>query len=380
MVPMAAPAICSLGLIADDLTGANDTAVQFARRGWKTLLTLDGHGGPGAAAEPVDRSVLAMTTDARALENDAAERLTASAAVRLMEAGVDRIYLKIDSTMRGSVPGQIAGALAAWQSRHPNASAVVCPAYPRMGRTVVGNRLLVNGRPVEQSAISRDPVSPVSTSDLAALIPGSTHARPGQPVHQASVVATVDASSDEDLASLAAAIADAGPAVIPVGSAGLAEAMATVWSVGMPPATPLVHPGGIGHFPHPRVLIQVTSLNPVSRAQVERLAEVFPEVVVLLAPAERVGNSSVAEQLAGAFADRVAQETWDVLGLVGGDGARAALRRLDASAIRIVDAMLEGIPLGFVVGGRADGMPIFTKAGGFGAEDALVRVVERIKA
>jgi uncharacterized protein YgbK (DUF1537 family) len=30
-----------LGIIADDLTGAGDASVQFAKRGWRTLLTLD---------------------------------------------------------------------------------------------------------------------------------------------------------------------------------------------------------------------------------------------------------------------------------------------------------------------------------------------------
>ena len=58
---------------------------------------------------------------------------TADAVNALMNAGVDRVFLKIDSTMRGSVPGQVAGALAAWRTRHPDARAVVCPAYPRDG-------------------------------------------------------------------------------------------------------------------------------------------------------------------------------------------------------------------------------------------------------
>ena len=79
-----------------------------------------------------------------------------------------------------------------------------------------------------------------------------------------------------------------------------------------------------------------------------------------------------------AFAEQVAREEWDILGLVGGDGARETLARLGASGIRIVDSLVEGIPLGVVVGGDADGTPVFTKAGGFGAEDALVQCVERM--
>ncbi len=309
-----------------------------------------------------------------------AEKLTAEALAGLINAGVDRIYLKIDSTMRGSVRGQIAGALSAWRTKHPSASAVVCPAYPRMGRTIVANQLLVNGQPVELSSIGRDPLTPVATSDLAVLIPNSSQVAPQRISLTAAPIVTVDASSDDELAKIASAIAAAGSSLIPVGSGGLAEAMAAEWSFAgrghsAGPAPGTRRPTTI----NPRILILVTSLNPVSRAQVVRLTAAFPDVVVLLAPAERVGNKSVAERLAEDFAGRFERETWDVLGFIGGDGARAALGRLDASAVQIVDAILEGIPLGIVVGGQADGMPIFTKAGGFGAEDALVRVVETLK-
>jgi len=374
-VAVAAHTTNTLGLIADDLTGASDTAVQFARRGWTALLTLD---DAGATYEHTTRgpSLLAITTDSRALDNARAEKLTADAMRQVMDAGVSRVYLKIDSTMRGSVPGQIAGALAAWRTRHPDAVAVVCPAYPRMGRTVASNQLLVDDAPVHESSIGRDPVTPVTTSDLARLVPGSRHITPEQLVVNVAPIVTVDARSDEDLATLAAAICAVGPSAIPVVSAGLAEAIAA--STGRVQLQ-RDRPSPTRNAASPRMLIQVTSLNPVSREQAARLSKAFPDVVVLLAPAERVGNASVAERLAATFADRVAQEPWDVLGLIGGDGARAALRRLGASGIRIVDSVLEGIPLGVVVGGRADGMTIFTKAGGFGAADALVRVVERLQ-
>jgi uncharacterized protein YgbK (DUF1537 family) len=66
--------------------------------------------------------------------------------------------------------------------------------------------------------------------------------------------------------------------------------------------------------------------------------------------------------------------------MIGGDGARETLRTLGASGIRIVDSLIEGVPHGVIEGGEADQMPVFTKAGGFGAEDALVRCVERMTA
>jgi uncharacterized protein YgbK (DUF1537 family) len=88
----------------------------------------------------------------------------------------------------------------------------------------------------------------------------------------------------------------------------------------------------------------------------------------------------VAETLAGEFAAHVERGDWDVVGLVGGDGARAALSRLGASGIRILDSLVEGIPFGVIVGGKADGLPVFTKAGGFGSDDALVAAVTRMNA
>ena len=286
-----------------------------------------------------------------------------------MTAGIERIFLKIDSTMRGSVPGQIAGALRAWRTRHADACAVVCPAYPHMGRTVESNRLLVHGQPVHETAIGRDPVSPVRTSEMSSLLPSI-----------ASVIVP-DAVSGDDLREIAARIAAKGPAAIAVGSGGLAGALAEVWSVRsvrLQPDRGGPHP--VPTFHNPRILLLVTSLNPVSHAQVARLKREFPDVAVVLAPTERVPGAAIADDLAEKFAQLAAEKQWDVFGLIGGDGARAALKRLGASGIRIVDAVIEGIPIGFIAGGSADGTAVFTKAGGFGAEDAIVRVVERIRA
>ena len=171
-------------------------------------------------------------------------------------------------------------------------------------------------------------------------------------------------------------ISAAGPSIVPVGSGGLAEALAANWFGELP----VPHDGLLPKGKNSRILLQVSSLNPVSHAQIDRLTTAFPEVVVISAPAERSDSAAVSANLAQAFAQKVERESWDVFGLIGGDGARATLERLGASGIRIVDSLLEGIPLGIVVGGRADGTLVFTKAGGFGAEDALVRAVERMKA
>ncbi len=354
-----------LGVVADDLTGAGDASVQFAKRGWHTFLLLDSTTLDSWTPASPDRSVCAVTTDCRSLGNDAAETLTADAVTSLMRAGVGRLFLKIDSTMRGSVPGQVAGAVTAWRTRHSAAEAVVCPAYPAMGRTVESNRLLVHGEPVERTAFGRDPVSPVNTSDMTALLGAAPH------------VSVVDAATEADLMAIAASISAAGPSIVAVGSGGLAGALAATWCE--PAAFGSAASDIIPRRKNPRILLQVSSLNPVSHAQVARLKAECPDVVVLLTPGERGDSAAVAENLARQFVEQLARGRWDILGLIGGDGARATLRQLGASGVHIVDNLGEGVPVGFIVGGQADGNAVFTKAGGFGAEDALVRVVERLK-
>ena len=139
-----------LGLVADDLTGAGDSAAGFAEQGWRVVLSLQlGR----RIRPPVDRpTVLAVSTTSRAASEDAAAALTAEAVEDVLETGAERLYLKIDSTVRGSVAGQIDGALAVWSQRYPEACAVICPAFPAQRRTVAGGQVLVNGVPVGEIA------------------------------------------------------------------------------------------------------------------------------------------------------------------------------------------------------------------------------------
>jgi uncharacterized protein YgbK (DUF1537 family) len=84
------------------------------------------------------------------------------------------------------------------------------------------------------------------------------------------------------------------------------------------------------------------------------------------------------------IADRLARTVWNVLdsvhagGLVltGGDVAMAVCTALDASAIWIRGEVLPGIPWGILEGGPFAGVPLVTKAGGFGDADSLVAAID----
>lgn len=414
-----------VGIVADDLTGANDSLVQFARAGWTSRLAL------GELEIRGKGSTLATVTDSRSLPHDAAATATAEAVTRLSSAGADRLYVKIDSTMRGSIPAQVDGALRSWREHHGEAFAVVCPAYPAMGRTVANGQLRVNGMPVESTSVGTDPVTPVTTSDLGTLIPGGCCIRLGEgtPTEHAQrllgasgtggLTVIVDASTDEDLHRLAAALGELGPLAVPVGSAGLAAALAAQWGTD----SNLPGPTASAHAPADRVLVVVSSLHDMSRSQANRLINesatsdllvlrpLLKDVqhrtaalewaatqqltaapgttTLLLSPVDRADETltltgaEIAEGLA-AIAGVVLQEAIlrqpdsVALVLMGGDGARAVLRETAAQSVVVAGALQEGVPIGVVDGGTTHGLRVVTKAGGFGNPDSLTDIVYQL--
>ena len=416
----------TVGIVADDLTGGGDSAVQFARDGWRTRLALTAPDG-----QPLGHgAVLAVVSDARAQTDTVARADTGRAVDALAEAGANRLLLKIDSTMRGSAHAQIRGALDSWRTRYPTAFAVVCPAYPMMGRTVKHGRVLVNGQGVETTSVGTDPVTPVTTSRLGELLPGSTHLvlGPGTPAaHAARLreaaqtvtgVVTVDATTDADLLALAEAVALLGVDAVPAGSAGLAVALSRVWCPDLADAAQHPRPAA------ERVVVVVSSLHDMSRSQYAHLlagtptehvrtfapslavllepgaiagwieaelhaAPELPAVVVVATPSERPEASVtdtptaaviIADGLATVTAAVFAHRAVGAVVLMGGEGARAVLDRFEASAIRVTAAIREGIPVGLIEGGRADGLTVVTKAGGFGVTSSIADILPELLA
>lgn len=64
--------------------------------------------------------------------------------------------------------------------------------------------------------------------------------------------------------------------------------------------------------------------------------------------------------------------------LTGGDTALGVLQLLDYQGIELEGELLAGIVRGNLRGGPWDGLTVVTKAGAFGKEDALVRIMERL--
>ncbi|MDA0567707.1 four-carbon acid sugar kinase family protein [Streptomonospora sp. S1-112] len=386
-----------IALVADDLTGANDTGVRFLRAGWSTELQLGSAGGTA--------DVVAVSTDSRAMDAEAAAAAVAEQVRRLH--GARHLYKKVDSTLRGQLAAEVEAARRAWA---PDAVAVVCPAFPEAGRTVVDGVLLVDGVPAHETPVGTDPVTPVRESHIPTLL-GAGHVRlagdgPADPAADAALIAAAgpvvvaDARTDADLERLAAAIAHLGPRAVPVGSAGLAAPMAGAWAAGAAPGT---------------ALVVVTSLHAATRGQVERLAAgapveycpaaalapgadgtawkewharveerlaQAPEILAVVAPEDRalgLDPAEVAHRFGVLTAELAHRHGLAGLVVTGGDGARAVVDALGATGIALTGEVEAGIPAGTLTGGPLHGLPVVTKAGGFGDPDALITAATAIR-
>jgi D-threonate/D-erythronate kinase len=364
-----------MGLVADDLTGAGDSAAGFAEQGWRVELLLDTeHTHQPNHEYPESRpTVLAVTTGSRALPDDQAAKVTDQAVTGVLAAGAERLYLKIDSTVRGSVAGQIRGALTAWRRRYPAAGAIICPAFPAQNRTVHDGTVLVGGQSVTQTAAATDPVTPLASGDLRVIVPGAVTGTLDQ-VGSVSLM-LLDATTDSDLDAIAHHAAAAGAQTLVVGSGGLAAAVARCWAVDRSPTPPPTIGTG-------RILMAASSLHPVTTEQLRLLSTTAEaaHVDVLAAPSGAITTpSAAAAALAARVSAALADPTYGALIIVGGDGAAAILARLSTDRVFIDGALSGGCPTGIVVGGTADGLRVVTKSGGFGTPDTLATIIAQLR-
>jgi len=386
-------------ILADDLTGAADCAIAFAKQGMDSVVAW----GQGTGA---DASVLSAVQNAH------------------WRPGT-RLYKKIDSTLRGQPAAELAvqlAALSAATGRRRAPLAVVAPAFPATGRVTLDGKVLVNGQPLEQTPLwARDhtykcadlPLVFASAGLTSAVIPlevvrqgaDALHARMMDIEAQDLDAVVCDCTELADLGVVAEASLRLDDAVW-VGSAGLAVALAHLTA----PPVSLVHAvpprdGG--------VLLVVGSLAEASRLQARSLADSGLVRHVLVAPEVLFGSAGTPEWLAaqaalsqgldgggsvlleialashpdlarGAeLASRLALLVEQVapklgaLAATGGDTACALLARLGIHGIRLIDEVEPGVPLGLTQGRHC--FPVVTKAGAFGDAGTLWRCLERLK-
>ena len=154
-----------IGIVADDLTGANDTALQFFNLGAKTRILLDTSYTPDNRKKTSE--VLAISSESRNCSTDEAIKRVENAVMTLDENfSIEFYYKKIDSTLRGHIAQE---TLLMLNLLKYDAS-VIIPAFPQEGRITVGGYHLLKGIPIGKTEIAMDPHSPILESHVPSLL------------------------------------------------------------------------------------------------------------------------------------------------------------------------------------------------------------------
>ncbi len=325
-----------------------------------------------------------------------------------LEAVFDDPY-QIDSNLRGNLGVELEAALDEGSFE----LAVLAPAFPANGRTTSRGEQRVAGVPLSELDLYEGGVRVRVSSRVKANLGrlevlaeevflkdirrGREHLK-GLLVKlkdEGIRVVICDAEEEEDLAVIVEAVKSSPVRALLCGSAGLAGPLAEgLRSEGSRPDPP---------FPlRPPRLILSGSLHPLNLRQLSRL-EASGRALLFRLPLEYIEEEileSAAEELSrgkdlGVFSPppvNSARDAVDVASLLGrlgaalqgmvelggvilsgGDTARAFLRESGSPGLSVGKALLPGVALCRLLGKE---LPCITKPGGFGPEDAYLRLLE----
>ncbi|WP_067727617.1 four-carbon acid sugar kinase family protein [Oceanobacillus damuensis] len=423
-----------IGIIADDLTGANDSGVQLTEKGINTSVLFD----IPKMQDHLDNGIV-IDTNSRALPRNEAASVTRQAALFLKESGYRHIYKKMDSTLRGHIGLELQAVKEVFNPEF----VFVAPAFPALGRTTKDGIHFVNGKKIALTEVSKDPKHPVTESYIPALIENAT----GEPVgllkkHDFEVESTVfqekikafkesdityivcDAVDQEDLQNAARQMASFSEKVIWAGSAGLAEVLPEVLDISQKAENRSFSDSA-------QIMTVCGSLSEVTQGQVQFASEqsgvtgvqldtleifndnwkIFREEyikscligleegrdIVLYVPSNEQIRKQVRErgselgltsnqvgervsQAIGGIVTEITKRNDGLSGLVltGGDTAKDTARFLGGIGIRLVKQIEAGIPLGALIG-TSRAYTVVTKAGAFGKENSIYKAMQELK-
>jgi uncharacterized protein YgbK (DUF1537 family) len=304
-----------------------------------------------------------------------------------------------------------------------------------MGRITLHDVHMVHDRPVAETELSRDPVTPVRESQLSRIVASQSRYRVGHvdlrflegddhemfaqidgltPAGARHIV--FDAARQAHLERIARLALKSPKNILLVGSAGLARGLVSHFPE---------RPGGEEDKPlylqEGYHLLVCGTAAEHTRLQISALLEAYPyQVISLPAPLLldstqrdslllqahhaqrilsennliiRVGTGETTDigvgkkpstQRAkdivrglGLFVAEILRETKPAsIFLSGGDTATAVLGAIGAQGIRLQGEILPGMPEGTLMGGLMGDLPVVTKAGAFGSEETLVALHE----
>ncbi|XVJ50638.1 MAG: four-carbon acid sugar kinase family protein [Vampirovibrio sp.] len=344
---------------ADDLTGASDCASVLGALGLKASLVLE-----GTRVDASEYACVNLNTRACLTSKEAYSLLYNAMSSR--KSTLPLPYFKIDSTWRGHIVATALAGLEASQAPF----ALICPAFPQMGRTVQGAVAYLQGKPLHETPLGQDPQHPIYTSDLRRLlqwqaealgraveiwIPSLTEGEEGlaerlqeelekveKGERKSPLLVVPDLQKEEDFTVWLNLVDSLPMAPVCLGSAGWlsAQLQAKTRVHALPPVFSASF-WAQAKTDVPKIRVISGSLNPTTLAQLAHLQKSFPRLPILnTATWGRVSEAStrLAQGLPSFLKDHPALVTI----LCGGDTAQQVLTSLGLSHLTWVSRFKQG--------------------------------------
>ena len=418
----------TLGIIADDLTGATDAASAVLRGGLSVALTF-GPPSSGDVADIGDVDVVVTALKIRSVPAAEAIHDVRATLAAFGRSSVRCVYYKYCSTFDSTPAGNIGPVADEFLTALGGQVFLHVPGYPDNGRTVYSGHLFVDGVPLNESPMRHHPLNPMTDASLPRLLaPQTPHrietltsdvlgegpsaadaellrlAADGVPCH-----VLCDTLTNDHFAVLAALSA---PGRISGGGAPMAAAVCARLTARSgrrkPPGVPPVEVPRDGReiviagsastatarqlaaFPGPIKRLSATELaDPRARHHVVAWAEGHwhdrPGLPIAVAadadrggPAEFDGRpaAEVVEHGLGEIAVRLVAAGAKRIVVAGGETSGAVAGALGLPGVRVGAEIATGVPWTFAPDGD---LALAFKSGNFGPDDLFARAFARLR-
>jgi uncharacterized protein YgbK (DUF1537 family) len=430
-----------IAVVADDLTGSADTGVQFCPVVGPVYLTSLGDAGFELPPEGFDVAGIAINTNSRhdSRAEAAAKVKLAVAGLRTSGLKAEIVYKKIDSCLRGNIGAEL-DAILAETGAAACFVAPALPAQGRTTENDIHRVHVISVAETESAKDPLCPVSEsrlsVHLQDqselkvghvvLATTEKGGTFAveKVKRLLAEGCCHISFDAIDDRHLDRIAELGMNISKEmkILFCGSAALAASLSRLLDPGSFPMGREIS-GGKERIRENREnrentakwLMVCGSASDITRLQIDRLVQSTGWVHRILGPElllaewgsrenslqieefhERLSTENAIisidpnheypnvdpQELVSRFAiigsKLATAKKPEILFLTGGDTAEAVLKKIGWTGIKIYRETLPGLVQGELCGGPLGGSIVVTKAGSFGEEDTLVKLVRQL--
>ena len=419
-----------IGIVADDLTGANATGVLLNKQGFTSATVVQ----TDEIDTSMDMNAISIDTDSRYAPDEVVIDKVSKATQHFLKWGAKIISKRIDSTIRGKIGLEIDTVL---KEVGNGSVAIVVGAFPESGRICSGGYLLVNGVPVQETDVASDPLKSIRSSYIPGMIANQSHHFVGYigldqvlakdnalldamsaQIKQGNRIIVIDAVRDEDIDAIADAMAQVKDTrLIPVDPGPLTAAYAAAYFdqfvarkkviVTVGSVTPLSKKqlAYVRRKTHTvpvvvsaeRLATLSTWADEVSKATKEAMQRINDNDVLVITTISKnselidleklaVEQNTTSNKLAKKITDGLAQITRNVMKeshheiqgcfTSGGDVTSSLCSATHSSGILLEDEVFPLAAFGRLMSGEFPGQPIITKGGLIGDEKAIYKCIK----